>query len=381
MVYSPSPNLRMSAVRTGIRNSKVKRTEMTELNAANEPLDGEGHGIPLVAIATVLVRWRRLIVALGIIGAALGLTGGLLSTRVYSTTATFIPQGSESVTSGLGIAASQFGIRLPSSGGGSSWGPPIYVQVLRSRGLLERIAFDTVEVTERNGERIALMDLLNIKAPSVERRADLATQKLGLMVVVNEVPTLNAVKLTVTTAWPSVSLAIAQALLRGVNQFNLETRKSQATAERKFIEGQVAEAERALREAEDRLQEFLQRNRAIAGSPELGFERDRLQREATLRQQIYTTLLQNREEARSREVRDTPVITILEEPRLPLNSESRKSAQRAILGGLAGGMIATLIAFAANGFAEAKRTPTRSLGESLSVVHEATPHFLRRSGR
>src|SRR5256712_11842870 len=261
---------------------------MTEQSAGRAPLLRGDDEVSLLALGTVLLRWRWTIIALGLVGIAAGLATGLLTTRVYVCSAKFLPQVTEASSSALTLAASQFGIRLPTSGGG--WGPPVYVELLRSRAMLESIAIDTVVLAEEGGRRVALMDLLEVDAPTPELRADRAVRALGEIVKSRELRALSAVEVTVTTRWPSVSLALAERLVRGVNQFNVETRKSQAAAERQFVEAQAGEAERALREAEDRLQGFLQQNRVIS-SPELGFERDRLQRQVALRQQGYTALL------------------------------------------------------------------------------------------
>ena len=353
---------------------------MTESGAGREPAHNEDDEISLMTVGSLLLRWRRTIIALALLGAVLGLAVGLLSQRVYMSAATFIPQGSESgATSGLALAASQLGLRVPSAGGG--WGPPIYVELLHSRSLLERIALDTVSVAEQGGGRVALMDLLEVEAPTPAQRTERAVRALGNLITATEDKKLGAVKVTVTTRWPSVSLTLVERLVRGVNQFNLETRKSQATAERQFVEGRAEEAGRALREVEDRLQTFLQRNRAIGGSPELGFERDRLQREVALRQQVYTTLLQTREEARIREVRDMPVITELEDPRLPLISESRGTAIKLILGALAGGFLGIVIAFLADAMVAARRAPSEEAREFFQLVEEVTPRFLKRGAR
>src|SRR5438445_8264651 len=249
---------------------------MTQQSAGPGPAHQGEDEISLLALGSVLLRRRRTIVTLGLLGSAAGLATGLLATRVYKSSAKFLPQVSEASTSGIALVATQLGIRVPTSSGG--WGPPVYAELLRSRALLEPIALDTVVVLEEGGRRVALMDLLEVEAPTPERRADRAVRALGEIVKSREVRALGAVEVTVTTRWPSVSLALAERLVRGVNQFNVETRKSQAAAERQFVEAQAGEAERALREAEDRLQGFLQQNRVIS-SPELGFERDRLQRQ------------------------------------------------------------------------------------------------------
>jgi uncharacterized protein involved in exopolysaccharide biosynthesis len=347
---------------------------MTDASDGSAPTSRDDE-VSFLALGSVLLRWRRTIIALGLFGAVLGLASGLLSRRVYVSTATFIPQGSDGGASGLVLAASQLGIRVPSSSG--AWGPPVYVELLTSQALLEPIALDTVVVAEDGGRRVALLDLLEVKAPTPARRTEFAVRRLRQVVKASEVRMLGAVRLSVTTEWPSVSLALAERLVRAVNQFNLETRKSQAGAERVFVEGQALEAEHSLREAEDRLQIFLQRNRSVAGSPELEFSRDRLQREVALRQQVYTSLLQAREEARIREVRDTPVITVLESPRLPVVGEARKSVQRGVSVGVAGGILGVLIAFLSRAVAMARQAPDENAREFFLLVEELTPRFLK----
>ncbi len=182
--------------------------------------------ISLFALASVVIRWRRSVMVLAILGGVLGLTRGLTSRRVYMASTTFIPQRSDGNISGLALAASQFGIRVPTSG--DAWGPPLYVELLRSQALLEPISLDTVVVAEEGGRRVALMDLLRIEDSVPERRADLAVRALRVIVAANEIKTLGAVRVSVATRWPSVSLTLAERLLRAVNQFNVETRKSQA---------------------------------------------------------------------------------------------------------------------------------------------------------
>ena len=325
----------------------------------------------------MLLRSRRVIIALGLGGAATGFTIGMLKPRTYASGATFVPQSPEAPNSSLALAASQFGFRLPTGSGG--WGPPVYVELLRSWALLEPLALDTLVVAEEGNKREKVMDLLKVKEDNPRRRLELTVRRLAGIVDSREIKALGGVQLRVVTKWPSVSLQMAQELVRGVNQFNLEKRKSQAAAERQFVETQATEAERSLRDAEDRLQDFLQSNRMPAnGSSELAFQRDRLQREVGLRQQLYTTLVQSRAEARSREVRDTPVITVLEEPRLAVVPESRRVALKTVVGGLMGGLVGLLIAFLSQGLAGARKTPDETAQEFFRLMEEVTPRILKR---
>lgn len=340
----------------------------------SRPADNE---MFLLALVTVLLKWRRSIIAFGLVGASLGLAAGLLKTRVYSSGATFLPQGADanSGSAGLALAASQLGIQLPSAG--TLWGPPVYVALLRSPALLAEVAADTLVVLEDGGRRALLADLLKVKHSATDERRDRTVIALRNLLKVRELRPLSGVELTVTTRWPSVSLVIANRLVRGVERFNVETRKSQAAAERQFVEARADEAQRALRDAEDRLQVFLQRNRSFV-APELAFQRDRLQREVALRQELYTTLLQKREEARIREVRDTPVITMLQEPRLAVLPDPRFTVLKTGLGVLAAGLISVTVAFLWEGLADARRLQSDDAREFFKLVDEATPSFLKR---
>ena len=319
-----------------------------------------------MVFAIVLLRWWRVIVAAGVVGGILGLTLGLTAGRVYKSKATFIPQGTQDVSSLAGLGA-QFGIRLP-TGSANVWGPPVYVELLRSETLLTPIATDTFTITEEN-RRAALMDLLKINAPTPAERVMYTVMRLQQIVKVDEDRRLNAVRISVTTDWPSLSYALVNRLVEAVNQFNLQTRKSQASAERQFADAQAAAAEQALREAEDRLQVFLQQNRGnLTGTPRLQFTRDRLQRDVQLKEQVYSSLLQSREDARLREVRDMPVITVLEAPRLAVVREPRRSVRKAIMYGLAWTVLAIIAVFLIEGLRELKQSGRPETREFMRML-------------
>ncbi len=71
----------------------------------------------------------------------------------------------------------------------------------------------------------------------------------------------GVVTFEVETDNPQLSAQIAKRLLDLLNRFNLETRQSQASAERRFTEVRLAEAKQELLETENRLQAFLEVNR------------------------------------------------------------------------------------------------------------------------
>lgn len=318
-----------------------------------------------------------MIIIMGLLGGSVALVRSLLSEHVYKSSATFIPQGAE--TGAASALASQIGLRMPSSGTG--WGPSIYVELLESPGLLEAIAKEPIPVAEMGGKRILPADLLRIEGPTPTERLGYTVQKLQRIIQVGEDKKLNAVTVSAATPWKSVSLLLVKRAVDGVNTFNLQTRKSQAGAERQFAEEQARNAEELLRQSEYALQLFQQQNRTVVGSPPLMLERDRLQREVQLRQQLYTSLLQNQEEARLREVRDTPVITLLEAPELAIFAEPRNSPRKAIIGGLFASMLATFIAFLVESIRRLRSVSTPQAEEFFRTVDAVRPKFRLRKAR
>ena len=84
------------------------------------------------------------------------------------------------------------------------------------------------------------------------------------------------------------------------------------------------------------MQDFMQRNRDWRNSPQLVFTHDRLDREVSMRQAVYTTLVQSYEAARIDEVRNTPVITVMEPPDVPAKPDPRLALLKSLLAGIVG---------------------------------------------
>ena len=299
--------------------------------------------ISLFALGTTLLRnrWRIARWALG--GAAIATLVVLFRPAVFMASASFVPQGNDPGRSGLASLAGQFGVSLPAAT--QSLSPDFYAKLLKSRVLLAPIARDTFVVQELGGRRIPFLDVFKIGGGSQAQREERGVALLRSIVAVSVVKASGVVELSVTTRWPSVSLAIVTDLVNGVNEYNQRTRQSQAAAERKFVEGRLEVASGELRAAEDRLEGFLRTNRQFASSPELTFQRDRLQRDVSLQQQVFTSLTQSYEEVRIREVRDTPVITMFETPAVRAQPESRGRVSGVLLGLMLGAFLGIIVAF------------------------------------
>ena len=301
-----------------------------------------GDGPSLFIVGTTLLRHRGRIARWALAGGVLAGLLVLTKPTLYTTTASFIPQGSDGGRSGLAGLAGQFGISLPSSSDALS--PDFYVRLITSRELLDGIVRDTVPVAEQANRRVPYLTLLGAKGSASNRREEDGVRRLSKMIRASASKTTGLVDFSVSSQWPSVSAAIAAAVIAGINDFNQRLRQEQAGAERKFVEGRLAIAGTELRAAEDRLEAFLRNNRQFANSPDLSFQHDRLQRDISLKQQVFTSLTQSYEEVRMREVRDIPVITLVEAPVVPAAPDPSGRVLSVLLGILLGAFAGVVLA-------------------------------------
>lgn len=302
--------------------------------------------ISLWEVLAVILRRRGTIVSTTVFVTALTILVLFLRPPTFTTVAMFRPQGSQASASQLSALASQFGVAVP--GAGEEASPAFYAEIVTSREILEHAATRDYQV-EGVGT-LQLKDLLEIERDTEALRDEAAIRWLrDETVSVSVGRETGTVTVGVVTEWPDLSHAIAADLLSEVSRFNLDTRQSQAAAERVFIEGRVKEAEADLAAWEDSLRLFLEANRQVDNSPLLRFRQEGLQRQVTQRQSVLTTLVQSFEEARISEVRDTPVITVLQNPFLPPGPDDKRFVLAALLGIVLGGVVGIVMAFLIEG--------------------------------
>jgi len=293
--------------------------------------------ISLLAAINVMLANRWKIIMLGVALAGLLVAIGLVRPRQYTAKASFVPQSrTPQVASGI---AAQFGLTLPGTKGDES--PAFYVELLKSRGVLRAAALTEYQAARsRTGRRgpSTLVDAYQKPGKPTEVRIDATIKRLDKDVGSSVSNKSGLVTLTARSESAQLSQQIVTRLLELLNQFNLDRRRSQAAEERRFTESRVTDVKAELRASEDRLQYFLQANRDYTNSPSLRFQEQRLTADITLLRQLYTTLAQAYEQAKIDEVRDTPVITVVETPEAPVRPDSRGLVLRG-LGGMIAGML------------------------------------------
>jgi len=222
----------------------------------------------------------------------------LLLPRSYASSAWFVPQSTDANRSRLAGIAQQFGVALPVSEQRES--PAFYAELLQSQRLPAgggRYSYSLV-----GGRRGAAGDPVEFyrvrRHPGAAAREGGQELKKGMSVTA--IPPRGLVKLSVRARWAPLAQQIAQRLLDLVSEFNLHKRQSQATAERTFLEGRVVDARAELRPRRIRSRPSSEESGLIKTRLSLAFEYDRLSRELAMRQQLYASLSQSKEQAASK---------------------------------------------------------------------------------
>jgi len=337
-----------------------------------------GSEISLIRLLNIVLANRSLVTACAVLFFVVVVVVTLILPRSYTVTSSFTPQ-SERLASNLAGIAAQFGVPLPATDAGAS--PDFYVALLDSRRILgETIKTRYTFPTDTGKVSGTLMDIFEIEGETEGEREETALRRLRTMIGAELDRPSGVVTFEVETYYPHLSAQIAQRLLDLLNRFNLETRQSQAAAERRFTEGRLAEAKQELLEVENRLQAFLEVNRDIGTSPLLKFRQDRLEREVNVRQAVVSALSQGYEQARIDEVRDIPVITVVEAPEPPALPDRRMLLLRGILALVAGALVGTLLAFFL-AFVRASQTDTADELDEFRRLKRATAHDVWRPWR
>ncbi len=336
--------------------------------------------ISVLRIANALLRHARATIGLPVVVVVLVILFTILLPRSYTSSATLMPQSEESALSQFASFAADLGVPLSTTSSAQS--PQFYESLLRTRGLLEaavaaEYVFATGDDSDAEPRRGTLMELYGMNDPDPRKRVADATDQLDEDLSTQADGNIGTLNLAVRTRWPVLSRAVAERLLELVDEFDAETRQTRAAAEKVFVGTRLESARAELLVMEDSLQSFLETNRRYQSSPELKFEFDRLQRRVALRQQVVSSLAIAYEEARVEEVRDTPVLTVVDPPRRPVEPDSRGIVLKALIAFILAFIAGSAWALGSEFARSARLQDPEAYGEMVQHRHELVGHGRR----
>jgi len=335
--------------------------------------------VSLLRYVNALLRRWKLVAGVPFLAAVTAGIVSLITRPTFTATASFLPEvrSSSRISPAVASLAAQFGVSAASE---AAQGPQFYAQVLKSRELLQAILLDRYPDPRGRHNPVdsaSLLDILKIRGDSLSERVHKGLKRLDRLVSTQVDRQTGIVKVSVALGYPKLAAAVANRLLDRLNEFNTKTRQSQARERRRFTEERVAAVEQELRQAEEDLKSFYERNRSWQTSPQLVVEEDRLRRQVQLRQELYVTLKREYETARIEEVNDTPVITVIEPAVPPLEKSKPRRLLNVILAFMVGGMMSVFLAFGAEYFDRSGREGDEDYREFRGLVRQVRDESLK----
>jgi uncharacterized protein involved in exopolysaccharide biosynthesis len=284
-------------------------------------------------VFAALLKARRRVVGYVLLGTALGLGIALAVRNQYTSSASFIAQGSTSLNLPAALQGAALSLGLERGG---DYSPKFYADLLTSRPILLSAILHNYQIPD--GDHARLENYLAIEGfskDSPDRALERAIRHMARRVSASADVRTNMITLSVRARWPQLSRDIATQLLVALDSLNVGFRQNQSRESREFYETRVLQTRRELDSAEVEVRNFLQTNRVIT-SPALQFEMQRLQREADRKQALYSIVVQQYEQARLQEARNVPTLTILSAPFVPVKKSFPPRRLIVVLGALIG---------------------------------------------
>jgi uncharacterized protein involved in exopolysaccharide biosynthesis len=322
--------------------------------------------LTLVSVINFVLRNIKVMVVVGLVFAVLV---GIQTSRrpdTYTATTSFITEGDQ--PPGRLILG---GVTLPGTAGR---GPEFYLELMRSPVVLAGLAYERIEADSGKPaktlmERYAPWD----KEPqrAVESTIGQIQRRMSSQVSLQGIITLK-----VTAEHPRLAAGIAQGILKQIDDFNNNKRKSQASAERLFAQQRMVEVGAEVRAVEERWRLFHERNRQI-NSPALQLEDGHISDELSTKRSLYSAIVQAHERAKMDEVRDSPRAIVLANPLPPTTPDRRPTIRNTVLAFFAGMILAALAATIREYFARIPQQPSAEATEFAALRAESTEQLRR----
>ena len=173
--------------------------------------------------------------------------------------------------------------------------------------------------------------------------------------------------ISVTAGGPQLASSLAESFLDHFTT-RVRTIRTEKVRERlQFVERRFEEAEKELEAAEDRLAQFLERNQNPT-TASLQFRRDRLQRQVSFKEQLYSELQSQLTQTRLDLQRRQPVATVVEEPVPPIERSAPNRTLIVLLALMFGGLLGVGGAFVRTAFERVEEDHDEK--EKLAEVRE-----------
>lgn len=279
----------------------------------------------LVTVVSLIWTERKRIAFIVGIVTALSIVISLLLPNYYKSTATLLPETEKSKLGSFG-GFSDLASLVGLSGGEGSF-VKLYPKIILSEAVLKNVIYAKY-YSEKKRDSVDLVQFWDIGGDSPLSVYERALRALrGELDIAMDLKT-NIVSISIETREARMSSDIVNKITEELDRFIRTRRTTNASEQRKWIEARLSEVKNDLGGSENSLKEFREKNRRVVDSPELLLEQERLIREVQINSALYTELKKQFELVKIEEIKNIPVVTVMD-PGRP--TEFKERPKRSII--------------------------------------------------
>ena len=241
----------------------------------------------------------------------------------------------------------------------------LYPMIISSARILREVIYTKYQ-TQASRDSVTLARYwFDDDQPESERFESALKRLRGRMDVVFD-NRLGTLTLRLSMEEPKLAADVANQITEQLDRYTRTKRKTSVTLQREFIEQRLVDVAAALKEAEDSLKVFKEKNRRIVDSPELLMIQGRKEREVQINSAVFVELKKQVEIAKIEEIKNIPVINVLDAARVP----TKRSFPQRTVTVLVTFFLSFLFAAALAGFEPAIRRTYADFSVSLRESHD-----------
>ncbi len=273
----------------------------------------EGHPLNYEELFSLFWRSRKQI---GIIVASVTVAAVIMSyllPPLYASTVVILPETSQSklaALGGLSDLASLAGVNV----GAEASPTKLYPVIVKSEAVLKNVIYRKYQ-TKAFPDSVNLIQLWDEDEDKPKLAYETVLKELRDELDVSLDIKTNVLTIALLTKEPQLSADIVNAIAQGLDVFSRTKRTSNASEQRKWIEGRLREVKADLEKSENALKDFRENNRRVTDSPSLLLEQERLMREVQINSTIFAELKKQYEIAKIEEIKNIPIVNVMDEGR------------------------------------------------------------------
>jgi len=240
----------------------------------------------------------------------------------FSSTVVILPEASQSklaALGGLSDLASLAGVNV----GAEASPTKLYPVIVKSEAVLKNVIYRKYQ-TKAFPDSVNLVQLWDGSEGDPRLAYESVLRELRDELDVSLDSKTNVLTVSLFTKEPQLSADIVNAIAHELDVFSRTKRTTNASAQRKWIEGRLMEVKADLERSENALKDFRETNRRVSDSPELLLEQGRFIREVEINSALFTELKKQFEVAKIEEIKNVPIVNIMDAGRPAAKNEKPK---------------------------------------------------------